>query len=102
MGKRSVQQGTLGERSWIGGNDADQLQRTNSGTVQRSRPEIESSLRREIEEHLVHCCYRSAVCDGASNVIRLVGDCGSFANKLLSAMRYQFGGRVEKEKTAVA
>jgi len=27
---------------------------------------------------------------------------GSFANKLLSAMRYQFGGHVEKEKTAVA
>ena len=29
-------------------------------------------------------------------------DLVSFANKLLSAMRYQFGGHVEKEKTAVA
>jgi 6-phosphogluconate dehydrogenase len=27
---------------------------------------------------------------------------GTFANKLLSAMRYQFGGHIEKDKTAVA
>jgi 6-phosphogluconate dehydrogenase len=27
---------------------------------------------------------------------------GTFANKILSAMRYQFGGHIEKEKTAVA
>lgn len=40
--------------------------------------DLEDGLRREIEEHLTRCRHCTAIYDGTTNVIRLIGDQRTF------------------------